>query len=99
MFSISHHISKQDQIHQMEREFTKHSMERLSLPNITDESGPALLRMFRGLGLSPSSDAEEKKVWKLDDESMSIQMPEHFGLFPPENSSTDPQANHLQSDT
>ncbi|EAU37389.1 predicted protein [Aspergillus terreus NIH2624] len=37
--------------------------------------------MFRGLGLSPSSDAEEKKVWKLDDESMSIQMPEHFERY------------------
>ncbi|GES60195.1 hypothetical protein ATEIFO6365_0002052700 [Aspergillus terreus] len=81
MFSISHHISKQDQIHQMEREFIKHSMDRLSLPNITDETGPALLRMFRGLKLSPSSDAEEKEVWKLDQESMSVQMPDHFERY------------------
>ncbi|UCK58822.1 hypothetical protein AFCA_001660 [Aspergillus flavus] len=63
----------------IEVEFINQSMDRLNLPSNTDElARQNLVRIFRELKLSPISDTEEKQVWMVDQESMSVQMPEHF---------------------
>lgn len=81
-FAMRHRISKKHEMQKIEVEFINQSMDRLNLPSNTDElARQNLVRIFRELKLSPISDTEEKQVWMVDQESMSVQMPEHFGLF------------------
>ena len=84
-FTIRHpgrHISKKHKMEKIEAEFIKQSMDRLNLPIKTDElARQAFAHILCRLKLSPSTDAEEKQVWTVDQESMSVQMPEHFGLL------------------
>ncbi|RAQ49706.1 hypothetical protein AFGD_002249 [Aspergillus flavus] len=76
---MRHRISKKHEMQKIEVEFINQSMDRLNLPANTDElARQTLVRIFRELKLSPSSDTEEKQVWMVDQESMSVQMPEHF---------------------
>ncbi|KAE8398043.1 hypothetical protein BDV37DRAFT_291441 [Aspergillus pseudonomiae] len=82
-FTMRHprrHISKKHKMEKIEVEFIKQSMDRLNLPIKTDKPArQAFAHILCRLKLSPSSDAEEKQVWTVDQESMSVQMPEHFG--------------------
>ncbi|KAE8421911.1 hypothetical protein BDV36DRAFT_246233 [Aspergillus pseudocaelatus] len=78
-FAMRHRISKTHKTEKIEVEYINQSMDRLNLPTNTDElARQAFVHIFRELRLSPSSDAEEKLVWMVDQESMSVQMPEHF---------------------
>ncbi|KAE8322849.1 hypothetical protein BDV39DRAFT_147297 [Aspergillus sergii] len=78
-FAIRRRISKKHKAEKTEVEFINQSMDRLNLPTNMDElTRQTFSHIFRELKLSPSSNAEEKQVWMVEQESMSVQMPEHF---------------------
>lgn len=76
-------INRNKEMERIEDEFTTHSLDRLDLPISADQRvrNAFIRHLFRALQLCPSSDVEEKNVWRLDPTHLAVKMPECYGLF------------------